>query len=52
MIPGQFIAPGQLTDPGVSFVSVHGLTPVTVHMSFSLPRGNFWEAGYPLYNTG
>ena len=41
MIPGQLIAPGQLTDPGVYFASVHGLTPVTVHMSFSLPRGNF-----------
>ena len=33
--------PGQLTDPGVNFASVYGLTPVTVHMSFSLPRGNF-----------
>ena len=41
MIPGQLIAPGQLTDPGVNFAPVHGLTPVTVHMSFSLPRGNF-----------
>ena len=41
MIPGQLIAPGQLTDPGVNFASVHGLTPVTVHMSFSFPRGNF-----------
>ena len=41
MIPGQLIAPGQLTDPGVNFASVHGLTPITVHMSFSLPRGNF-----------
>ena len=41
MIPGQLIAPGQLTDPGVNFASVYGLTPVTVHMSFSLPRGNF-----------
>ena len=41
MIPGQLIAPGQLTDPGVNFASVHGLTTVTVHMSFSLPRGNF-----------
>ena len=35
MIPGQLIAPGQLTDPGVNFASVHGLTPITVHMSFS-----------------
>ena len=41
MIPGQHIASGQLTDPGVNFASVHGLMPVTVHMSFSLPRGNF-----------
>ena len=41
MIPGQLIAPGQLTDLGVNFVSVHGLIPVTVHMSFSLPQGNF-----------
>ena len=41
MIPGQLIAPGQLTDPGVNFASVHGLKPVTVHMSFSLPRDNF-----------
>ena len=41
MVPGQLIAPGQLTDPGVNFASVHGLTPVTVHMSFLLPRGNF-----------
>ena len=35
MIPGQLIAPGS------TFASVHGLTFVTVHMSFSLPRGNF-----------
>ena len=42
MIPGQLIAPGgQLTDPGVNFASVHGLKPVTVHMSFSLPQDNF-----------
>ena len=41
MIPGQLIALGQLTDPGVNFASVHGLKPVTVHMSFSLPRDNF-----------
>ena len=41
MIPGQLIAPGQLTDPRVNFDSVHRLTPVTVHMSFSLPLGNF-----------
>ena len=41
MISGQLIAPGQLTDPGVNFASVHGLTPVIVQISFSLPRGNF-----------
>ena len=41
MIPGQLIAPGQLTDLGVNFASVHGLAPVTVHISFSLPRGDF-----------
>ena len=41
MIPGQLIAPGQLTDPGINFASEHSLTPVTVHMSFLLPRGNF-----------
>ena len=38
MIPGQLIALGQLTDTGVNFASVNGLTPVTVHMSFSLPE--------------
>ena len=30
--------PGQLTGPGVNFASVHGLTPVTVHMSYAMPR--------------
>ena len=30
MIPGQLIAPAQLTDPGVNFASVHVLKPVTV----------------------
>ena len=41
MILLHLIARGQLTDPGVNFASVHGLRPVTVHMSFSLPQGNF-----------
>ena len=41
MISGQLIASGQLNDSGVNFASLHGLTPVTVHMNFSLPRGNF-----------
>ena len=52
MIPGQLIAPGQLTDPGVNFAPVQSLTAVTVQMSFSFPRGNFERRGYPLYNTG
>ena len=37
MILGQFIAQEQLTDSGVSLALVHGLTPETVHMCFSLP---------------
>ena len=41
MIRGQLIAPGQLTDPRVNFASVHGLVPVTIQMSLSLPQGNF-----------
>ena len=41
MIPGQLIALGQLTDPGVNFASVHGLVHVTVNMSFPLRQGNF-----------
>ena len=41
MILGQLIAPGQLTDLGVNFASVHSLMPVTVHISFSLPWGDF-----------
>ena len=41
MIPGQLIASGQLTDLGVNFASVHGLAPVTVHINFSLSRGDF-----------
>ena len=41
MIPGQLIAPAQLANSGVNFASVHGLTLVTVHMSFSLSRSNF-----------
>ena len=51
MIPGHLIAPGQLTNPGVNFASVHGLTPVTSHEFFVTP-GQLREAGYPLYNTG
>ena len=41
MIPGQLIAPGQLADPRVNFAPVLGLTPVTVHMRFSMRRDNF-----------
>ena len=47
MIPVQLIAPGQLTDPGVNFASVHGLTPVTVHMNFCCP-GATWRGGLPV----
>ena len=39
--PGTTHCPGQVTDPRVNFASVHGLMPVTVHMSFLLPRGDF-----------
>ena len=53
MIPGQLIASGQLTDPGVNFASVHGLTSVTsCSHEFLLGSGQFREAGYPLYKTG
>ena len=52
MIHGQLIALGQLTDPEVNFASVHGLTPVTVHMSFFVAPGQLREVGYSLYNTG
>ena len=47
MVRGQLIASGQLTDLGVNFASVHGLAPVTVHISFSFPRGDFerWVTG-------
>ena len=47
MIPEQLIVPGQLTDLGVNFASVHGLAPVTVHISFPLPRCDFerWVTG-------
>ena len=49
MIPGQIIPPGQLTDLVINFSSVHGLAPVTVHISFSLPRDDFerWVTGNP-----
>ena len=47
MIPGQLTAPGQLTDPGVNFASVHGLTPITVHMRFYCP-GATSRGGLPV----
>ena len=37
MIPGQLIAPGQLTDLGVNFASVHGLAPANSHKFFVAP---------------
>ena len=39
--PGTTHCPGQLSDPRVNFASVNGLMTVTVHMSFSLLRGNY-----------
>ena len=47
MIPGQLIAPRQLTDLGVNFASVHGLAPVTVHISFHCP-GVTSRGGFPV----
>ena len=46
MIPGQLISPGQLTDLGVNFASVHGLTPACnfSHEFFVVP-GQLREAG-------
>ena len=38
MISERLITPGQLTHPRVIFVSLHGLTLVTVHMRFRCPR--------------
>ena len=38
--PGTAHCPGATHWPRVNFASVHGLTHVPVHMSFSLPRGN------------
>ena len=52
MIPGQLIAPGQLTDLGVNFASVHGLTPVNCSHEFFVAPGQLREVGYPLYNIG
>ena len=42
MIPGKF------TDPGINFASVHGLTPVTVRMTFSLFPRQLREAIIPV----
>ena len=56
MIPGQLIAPGQLTDPGVNLASVLGLMPVTVHMRFLLPWGDlerrFTHQGFIYWGGG
>ena len=48
------MVPGQLTDPEVNFASVHYLMPVrvTVHMRFSLPRGNFERRVTPCTTPG
>ena len=47
MLPGQLIASGQLTDPGVNFASVDGLTSITVHINLSLPRATS-RGGLPI----
>ena len=47
MVPGQLITPGQLTDSGVNFASVHGLTSVTVHKVFRCP-GAASRGGFPV----
>ena len=33
MIPGQLIVRGRRNDPRVNFASMHGVTPITVHIS-------------------
>ena len=43
MIPGQLIAQEQLTDPGVNFASVHGLTPVHRRRSEFESAGAGWN---------
>ena len=48
--PGTAHSSGKLTDPGVNFASVHGLTFVTVHMNFSLPRASS-RGGLPFYKV-
>ena len=52
MISGQLIAPGQLTDPGVNFASMHGLDACNCSHEFFVAPGQLREAGYPLYHTG
>ena len=47
MIPGQLIAPGELTDPEVNFSDACNCS----HDFFVAPE-QLREAGYPLYNTG
>ena len=37
MNPGQLVTPGQVSNPGVHFASVYGLTSASVHVRFSLP---------------
>ena len=37
--------PGQLSDPGVNFASVHSLTTVTAHMNFFVASGATLRGG-------
>ena len=52
MIPGQLIAPGQLTDPGVNFTFGAWSDVCNCSHEFFIALGQLREAGYPLYNTG
>ena len=52
MIPGQLIAPGQLTDPEVNFLLGARSDACNCSHEFLLAPGQLQEARYPLYNNG
>ena len=51
MISGQVIAPGQLTDPGSTFLGARSGACNCSH-EFVVAPGQLREASYTLYNTG
>ena len=60
MIPGQLIAPGQLTDPRVNELSMRSFCVICLGArsdacncshEFFVALGKLRKAGYPLYNT-